>query len=110
MENAYTTDQTSWGYNRRATYEKYLTVTSLVHTLVEVVAFHGNLLLRNVGPRADGTIDPIFVDRLSGMGDWLRVNGEAMYSSRPWKAGRFARTKLRRPSIIRVDRIPCMQS
>jgi alpha-L-fucosidase len=39
----------------------------------------------NVGPRADGTIDPIFVDRLSGIGDWLRVNGEAIYSSRPWK-------------------------
>jgi len=77
-ENACTIDQTSWEYNR-----DYLNVTSLVHTLVKVVALNGNLLL-NIGPRADGTLDPIFVHRLTEMGDWLKVNGPAINSSQPW--------------------------
>lgn len=82
-ENALTIDTTSWGWNRNSTYDQYLTTEQLVHMLVETVAFNGNMLL-NVGPRADGGIPNIFVDRLLGMGEWLKVNGDAIYGTRPW--------------------------
>lgn len=79
-----TIDKNSWGYNRKASIHDYMTTKELIDSLAQVVSKNGNMLL-NVGPAADGTIAPIFADRLLGIGDWLRVNGEAIYSSRPWK-------------------------
>ena len=38
----------------------------------------------NIGPMADGTIDPLFEEILLEMGQWLTVNGEAIYDSIPW--------------------------
>lgn len=70
----------SWGYVKG---DQYRTSASLIQELVDNVSKNGNLLL-NVGPEADGTIPPQARAILLQMGDWLRVNGEAIYGSRPW--------------------------
>jgi alpha-L-fucosidase len=48
------------------------------------VSKNGNLLL-NVGPKEDGTIPQIQLDRLADLGTWLKINGEGIYDSKTWK-------------------------
>lgn len=38
----------------------------------------------NVGPTQTGMIQPIFVERLRTIGNWLKINGDAIYESNPW--------------------------
>ena len=89
----------SYGFNRAENLEDYRSSTELVHELIDIVSRGGNLLL-NVGPTADGRIPVIMQDRLKEIGKWLDVNGEAIYSSRPFTNGkanienvRFTQTK-----------------
>lgn len=82
-ESCFTVQKSSWGYDRTEDISKYFSTTALVQQLVNVVSTGGNLLL-NVGPTADGRIVPAFEDRLLGIGAWLKVNGEAIYGTRPW--------------------------
>jgi alpha-L-fucosidase len=82
-ENCDTVDKGSWGYNRNASLSDYRSTEELVESLIATIALNGNFLL-NVGPAADGTLHPIFVDRLLGLGTWLQVNGDAIYATEPW--------------------------
>jgi alpha-L-fucosidase len=71
----------SWGYNRWEI--DYGDPGEYVQELADAVAHNSNYVL-NIGPRADGTIPQPMVTRLTTVGDWLAINGEAIYGSRPW--------------------------
>ena len=71
----------SWGYIEHDTFK---TPEFLVHQLVDIVSKNGNLLL-NFGPKPDGTIPDEVKTTLLEMGAWLKVNGEAIYETTPWK-------------------------
>ncbi len=73
----------SFGYNRVEGPEQVIAPDKLVELLVDIVSKNGNLLL-NVGPKHDGTISGIQLDRLHKLGAWLEVNGEGVFDTTTW--------------------------
>ena len=71
----------SWGY--RADNE-YKPPRQIICDLIDTVSKNGSLLL-NVGPRSDGTFTPEELNVLQTMGRWLKINGEGIYDTVPWK-------------------------
>lgn len=75
----------SWHYDEginRA--NRYKPATTVIRTLVDVVSKNGSLLL-SVPVRGDGTIDDKCRGIVEGIADWMDVNKEAVFSTRPWK-------------------------
>ncbi len=74
----------SFGYNQYEGDSTTLSSTELIYLLVDIVSKNGNLLL-NVGPKPDGTIPEIQLNRLKDLGDWMAINGDAIYDTTPWE-------------------------
>lgn len=82
-ENSMTLDRTHWGCRKEAVLADFLTMDELIQTIAETVSCNGNILM-NVAPTWDGRIPPIYEERLRQLGSWLKVNGEGIYSTKPW--------------------------
>lgn len=69
----------AWGYNTQPD-KVYPPASKFIADLIAIAARGGNYLL-NVGPDPLGCFQPDAEDRLKSVGDWLRVNGEAIYGT-----------------------------
>jgi len=78
-----------WHY-RRALFDKpgeyggYLHPADAIHWMADTVSKNGTFIL-NIPGKPDGTIDSKELKVLEGIGAWMKVNGEAIYATRPWK-------------------------
>lgn len=71
---------TSWSY---VPGDKYKSTNELIHLLCRIVSRGGNLLL-NIGPSPLGDWDTVAYTRLHEIGDWIQINGECIYGTRPF--------------------------
>lgn len=74
----------SFGFNQFEDESHTISSRDLVHLLIDVVSKNGNLLI-NIGPKPDGSIPAIQMERLRELGAWMTENGEAIYDTRPGK-------------------------
>lgn len=68
-----------WGY--KITDQNYKSVKTLVQLLVKAAGKNANLLM-NIGPQPDGELPSLALDRLKGMGEWMKTYGSTIYGTR----------------------------
>ena len=74
-----------WHYNRSTYHHNwYKSAKTVIHMLVDIVSKNGNLLL-NIPVRGNGTIDEKEIEILEGIADWMDINKESIYDTRPWR-------------------------
>lgn len=71
----------SWGYTRD---NRFKSARQIICDLIDIVSKNGMMLL-NVGPKPDGTITDQETEILRQIGRWMKINGEAIYDTTPWK-------------------------
>ena len=84
---------TSWSY---VPGDIYKPTRQLIHLLIDIVAKGGNFLL-NIGPSPEGELADTAYERLNEIGEWMKINGEAIYKTRPippYKSGKTCFTSL----------------
>lgn len=92
---------TSWSY---VPGDVYKPSRRLIQLLVDIVAKGGNFLL-NVGPGPNGEFAPEAYDRLRDIGAWMKINGEAIYNTRPispYKEGKIGYTSLKDGTVYAI--------
>lgn len=80
----------SWCYTENNDFKK---AKDILCDLVDIVSKNGTLLL-NVGPKADGSFSEEDRQVLTEIGQWMQINGEAIYGSRPWRVAAEGPTKI----------------
>jgi len=68
----------SWGFH--SSDNEWKSTTSLLKSLIGNASLNGNFML-NIGPRANGDVPYEISQRMLEMGNWLKVNGEAIYGT-----------------------------
>ncbi|MBY9003809.1 MAG: alpha-L-fucosidase [Candidatus Lokiarchaeota archaeon] len=75
----------NYGYYKDEKEEDVLTEKQLIHMLIDIISQGGNLLLM-LNLTGLGAIPPIYARRFKALGEWLEINGEAIYATRMWKS------------------------
>jgi alpha-L-fucosidase len=88
----------TWGY--KSFDNNWKSSTMLIQNLVDIASKGGNYLL-NVGPTAEGLIPEPSVERLNAMGEWMKVNSEAIYGTQasPYAQPEWGRYT-RKPGVL----------
>ena len=91
----------AWGYVPN---DNYKSTNTLIHLLIDIVAKGGNLLL-DVGPKPDGTFPEPVLQRLTEIGQWMDLNKEAIYATKPiapYKSGQTCFTQGKDGSVYAI--------
>lgn len=95
----------TWGY--RSSDQNWKSSETLIRNLIDIASKGGNYLL-NIGPKPDGTFPQASVDRLKDIGQWMELQGEAIYATKasplqPFSWGRCTMKQVGKQTVLYVS-------